>query len=150
MKKLLIIIVLVLGLVLGNSSWVLAGDVYTEIVDYGIYTHGKDWKMAKTTTNIPMKLGTRFGVLFNLKGKPEGTKVKLRNITIYPKQGLTNPKTGKTYHKNEFYFTYTIGGINGHLHGFDEPLEMVSGQWIFQIWDGNNKILEKTFTTYKP
>ncbi|MBW1815482.1 MAG: DUF3859 domain-containing protein [Deltaproteobacteria bacterium] len=149
MLKLFISIVLVLGLVLGSSSWVLSGDVYAEIVDYGIYTaevektakeegaavevrhEAKDWKMVKTTTNIPMKLGTRFGVLFNLKGKPEGTKIKLRNITIYPKQGLTNPKTGKTYHKNEFYFTYTIGGINGHLHGFDEPLEMVSGHFRY-------------------
>ncbi len=150
MLKIFISVVLVLGFVFGSSSWVLSGDVYTEIVDYGIYKHGKDWKMEKPTTTIPMKLGTRFGVLFNLKGKPEGTKVKLRTITIYPKQGLTNPKTGKTYHKNEFYFTYTIGGINGHLHGFDEPSEMVSGQWTFQIWDGNTKILEKAFTTYKP
>ncbi|MBW2179784.1 MAG: DUF3859 domain-containing protein [Promethearchaeota archaeon] len=150
MKKLCLCIVLALGLLLGNSSVVFSGDVYTEITDYGIYTHGKDWKMVKTTTNIPMKLGTRFGVLFNLKGKPEGTKVRLRTVIIYPKQGMTNPKTGKTYHKSEFYFTYTTGGINGHLNGFFEPCEMVSGQWTFQVWDGDNKILEKTFKAYKP
>jgi hypothetical protein len=168
LEKWSISILLILGLVLGSSSWALSGDLYTEIVDYGIYTtevektvkeegtavgvrhEAKDWKMVKTTTNIPMKLGTRFGVLFNLKGKPKGTKFKLRTTTIYPKQGLTNPKTGKTYHKNEYYCTYTTGSISAHLNGFDDPCEMVSGKWTFQLWDGDNKILDKTFTTYKP
>jgi hypothetical protein len=151
MRKISINIVLVLGLFLGSSSVVFAGDVYTEIVDYGIYTREvKDLKMVKTTTNIPMKIGTRFGVLFNLKGKPKGTNVKLRTTTIYPKQGLTNPINGKTYHKNEYYCTYTTGSISAHLNGFDEPCEMVSGKWTFQVWDGDNKILEKAFTTYKP
>jgi len=168
MLKIFIGIALALGLVLGSPNWAVSDCVYSEIVDYGIFTTGlekavkvkenaagirneaKDWKMVKTTTNIPMRLGTRFGVLFRLKGKAEGTRIQLRTVTIYPKQGLKNPINGKTYHKNEFYFTYTVGEINAHLHAFDEPLEMVSGLWTFQIWDGDNKILEKTLTTYKP
>jgi len=79
MLKFFIRIVLVSGLVFGNSSLAFSGDVYAEIVDYGIYTakKAKAWKMAKTTTKIPMKVGTRFGVLFNLKGRPKGTRIRV-------------------------------------------------------------------------
>lgn len=155
-------------MVLGCSSGVLEGDLYTEITGYGIYTSEvvktfkdesitsgewhktKNSKMIKTTTKIPMKLGTVFGVFYNLKGKPEGTEVKLRRVTTFPKQGLNNPKTGKTNYKDEFYLNKIIMNNSMTGYGFDNEWEMVPGTWTLQLWDGDNKILEQSFTVYKP
>jgi uncharacterized protein VirK/YbjX len=35
-------------------------------------------------------------------------------------------------------------------YGFHEDYEMVEGDWTFQIWHKDNKLVEQTFTTYRP
>ena len=35
-------------------------------------------------------------------------------------------------------------------YGFDEAYEMVEGDWVFQIWHQDKKLIEQRFTTYWP
>ena len=35
-------------------------------------------------------------------------------------------------------------------YAFNEDYEMVEGDWVFQIWHDEKKLIEQTFTTYWP
>jgi hypothetical protein len=35
-------------------------------------------------------------------------------------------------------------------YGLDEDYEMVEGDWVFEIWHHDKKLVEQKFTTYRP
>jgi Domain of unknown function (DUF3859) len=116
----------------------------------GVVTPATDRELLRSTTTVPAKLGTSFGVRFNVIGKPRGTKTKITFITTYPAQGLRNPDTGKTAYRSEFEWEIEIGKRDGRTYTFDNAWEVVPGEWALEFWYQGRKLGGQTFTVAAP
>ena len=137
-----------------------------DVVDYGIYTadvissqrdaqgilqsSSENVRHTKTTRTIPAQLGLRFGFRFAVVGAPNGAKVQLRKVTIYPANGLQNPISGKHISRSEATVTTTVGETQYTAYKFDDPWELAIGVWTIEIWYGDRKLTSQTFTVVKP
>ncbi len=123
--------------------------VPTPGVATGRLTTAKNFKLQQKADTIVARLGTSFGIRFQTVGAPAGKAVKLTWITRFPADGLRDPKNG-VFHYNEFTRVHTIGEDSHRTYSFDEPWEMVPGEWTFEFWDGPKKIGEKRFQVILP
>jgi hypothetical protein len=133
-----------------------------EIVSYGIYTldvtqseraasgllHNTftNIRHAATTTTIPARQGVNFGFKFHVTGWPTGQTVEFRKVALFPAPGLKSPTSAEPMRKDEVKLTETIGETSYTGYTFDDPWELVPGEWTFQLWSGNRELAEKTFT----
>ena len=137
------------------------------ILRYGIFSPvrgGKVIKSEQTTTGkalsnlvmtfireteqIPIKKDRLLAYQYRLSNIPVKGYVELRRVLKHP--AFTRPDgtvtTGSDYtikkkvERNEV-FAYDVYGLN-------EPYEMVAGEWMFQIWYQDRKLVEQKFTTY--
>jgi hypothetical protein len=133
-----------------------------DVRDYGIYTADKtasatnDMGLAHNTVNniqyiaststIPAKIGTKFGFRYTISGTPYDGRVSIKQVTIYPPAGVTNPKTGLLF-TNSFSTVYRVG-MPPIFAGYDidAPWEQVPGIWTIQLWIGERKFAEQSFT----
>ena len=119
--------------------------------DYGTSAISKVEKLIKQTDRVPAQIGTTFGFRYQIKGKPKEGRVEFVVKVIIPKPGLTNPKTGKTFHTLTFLKKKVkIDKIHHEFLTFEEKWDLVPGKWEIQIWHEGKKVAEKTFTVYKP
>jgi hypothetical protein len=138
-----------------------------EILDYGIYTGEQNEvildpsaptgsllqgrgvsRLVKQTTKIPARLGTQFGFRFVVHGKKEEGEIKLHTVWLYPE--ITDSKTGKNSRRfDSGCYAKPEDKNAGIMWTFTEPSELVPGEWIFQVYRGGEKILEKKFEVEK-
>ncbi len=97
------------------------------------------------TNEIPGVLGTNFGFEYVLNTSPRGKKMRVRSIIKFPEPGLKTPR-GKVYKESVETKEVVIGPRNLHGYGFDEEWEIVPGEWVFEVWYKNARIIRKTFT----
>jgi hypothetical protein len=73
----------------------------------------------------------------------------LHTVWLYPE--ITDSKTGR---KSKRFDADCHGKPEdrnaGIMWTFTEPSELVSGEWTFQVYRGEEKILEKKFEVEKP
>ena len=137
-----------------------------DILDYGIYavdqqptgrnadgvlqSEVRDIKLAVKTQAVNAVLGTHFGFEYTIVGAPEGAKVSLRSIVIYPPGGIHPP--GKAPVPQYAVNVNRVIGGQSYLHwyAFDDPWELVPGTWTFQLWYGDHKIAEQSFLVVLP
>lgn len=101
-------------------------------------------RLAVATTTIPIQQGVEFGITYRLAGTPDAT-VPVRTTIVFPPPGLMPP--GKpAVRQSDVGQMIKIGATAYRGFSFDEPFEKVPGQWIFQIWSGNRKLAEQSFT----
>ena len=95
------------------------------------------------------RVGVGFGVRFRSFGARDGERAMLRSVWKIPAPGIVNPNDGKTYLESAADFPTTIG--SNHLRGyaFEQPWEIVPGAWTLEIWQGDRKLLEKSFEIKK-
>jgi hypothetical protein len=95
------------------------------------------------------RVGVGFGVRFRSFGARDGERAMLRSVWKIPAPGIVNPNDGKTYLESAADFATTIG--SNHLRGytFEQPWEIVPGTWTLEIWQGDRKLLEKSFEVRK-
>jgi hypothetical protein len=106
-------------------------------------------KLETKTDRVPARLGTIFGFRYQIAGNPLGASVVLRFVTRFPQPGLLPPGArGEPVTVNEYTSPRGIGDIFWRGYGLDEPWELVPGIWTFEIWSGDNKLAEKSFTVY--
>ncbi|HET7085935.1 MAG TPA: DUF3859 domain-containing protein [Rhizomicrobium sp.] len=133
-----------------------------DVTDYGIYTADKTARLVDAsglahhtvnniqyiaeTSTIPAQTGIKFGFRYTIAGTPYDAKVTIKQVTIYPPAGVTSPKTGLLY-TNSFSTTYRIG-MPPIFAGYDidSPWEVVPGVWTIQLWIGDRKLAEQSFT----
>ncbi len=138
-----------------------------EIVGYGIYTArekvrvqpstadapGADGVKGVTfteyTTEIPAVLGTSFGIQYLINSSPKGGGMKVTCVILFPDAGLVDPR-GRIYKKSTETITSRIGRKSLYGYGFDEPWELVPGEWVFQIWHKGARLAQKKFTVLPP
>ena len=137
-----------------------------EIVAYGIYTadlqsskrdsqgikqsFSTNFRRAATTTTIPAQLGVRFGIEYQVAGAPSGKAISLKKIVVFPPAGLRSPAASQQIYRLETTTTANIGERTYTGYRLDDPWELVPGPWTIQLWDGDRKLVEKTFMVAAP
>ncbi len=96
------------------------------------------------------RVGVGFAVRFRPFGEPAGARVALRSVWKIPDPGIRNPNNGNTFRQSVADFTAVIGDLHLRGYEFDEPWEVVPGIWTLEIWQGDRKLLEKSFTIAAP
>ena len=137
------------------------------VIDYGIIS-GKDgktvptpgtatgfmrevtnFKLVRQAETIVAKQGTRFGIRYRLDGVPRNKTLNMKCITRFPAGGVTNPK-GQKVEADEFDCDVKGGEVTWRSYTFDEPWELVAGDWNLEFWYGGKKIGEKRFAVTAP
>ena len=106
--------------------------------------------LLRRTTETTARLGDEFGFRYRIVGAPKGAKVPVKIVTIYPGEGLHNPKTDKMTQREELNVDRQIGRLPYESYSFDHDWEMVPGTWSFEIWYDGKKLAEQKFTVTKP
>ena len=92
------------------------------------------------------RVGLGFGVRFRSSGEPRGARAMLRSVWKIPAPGIHNPTNDNTYRQSVVDFATAIGSVHWRGYGFDQPWEVVPGVWTIEIWQGDRKLLEHSFT----
>jgi len=98
---------------------------------------------------IAGEVGTSFGIEYIVHSRPKGRPMQVTAIILYPEAGLISP-AGDVYHRSEETMYIKPGEENFYGFGFDEPWEIVPGEWTFQIRYKQAIIARKTFTVLEP
>jgi hypothetical protein len=133
-----------------------------EILEYGIFTGGYEYsvvdtnaptgklllggvlKLEKQTTVIPAKLTCQFGFRFVVHGRPDDEPVRLRIVYLFPE--MKDPKTGSRSKRCDFNILVKPEDTSPQmLWNFTDDSELVTGKWRFQVFRGEEMILEKVF-----
>ena len=133
-----------------------------EIVGYGIFTARetarddrrsgpplagdvvKGITFTDYTTTIPAQLGTSFGIQYLINSSPKGASFPVTCVILFPEGGLVNPR-GRVFQDSSEDLTTVIGRKTIYGYGFDEPWELVPGEWVFEIWHKDTRLARKTF-----
>ena len=102
------------------------------------------------SARVPAQLGIRFGFQYRLIGSPPGREARLRGVWRKPEPGITNPVNGNTYRESVRDFSASIGDTQIHGYGFDQPWEIVEGEWILEIWHNERLLASRTFVVKAP
>lgn len=132
----------------------IADNVITQTEDRDDLISGErhlieTWSIKSTTTQIPNKIGTEFGVAYRVNNKTQAATVDIEEVIIFPGDGLVNPSTGMRATADaevieidpavDQYFSYTL----------DYPWEAKPGTWIFQVKSDGEVLIEKSFMLSK-
>ncbi|RFB78827.1 DUF3859 domain-containing protein [Methylovirgula sp. 4M-Z18] len=112
--------------------------------EHGFTEPVADFHLTESTTNVPACLGMTFGFQYAVIGKPIGTSLPLHSVTI-PPQDMHDPQVAKPIHTVTSDSTGLIGGQGFSAYTFDYAWELVPGIWTFQLWYGEQEILEEKF-----
>ena len=103
-------------------------------------------RFLRRTPQDSARVGVSFGVRFRTIGHPQNARVGLRSVWKIPAPGIKNPKSGNVYRQSVVNFTTTMGTAHLRGYSFEQPWEVVPGVWTLQIWQGDRKLLERSFT----
>ncbi|MDD5141414.1 MAG: DUF3859 domain-containing protein [Verrucomicrobiales bacterium] len=101
-----------------------------------------DFKLLMSTTNVPARIGIRFGFRYEILGTPASAPIVLTMVGKHPP--IKNSTTGKmettdTYQLNSWIGkTYTSNSL-------DQKSDCVPGQWSFEVWHEGKKLCEQSF-----
>ena len=131
--------------------------------EYGIYTvdreiQGRDalginkaaasnLRHAATLRTIPAQIGTTFGFRYEVMGKPHAAPVELRQVVIFPSPGLTPSfsSSPRSIIRDEFLLQTRIGETSYAFYTLEDAFELVPGNWVFEIWQGNRRLAMQVF-----
>ena len=100
-------------------------------------------------TPWPAEQGINFGFQYSVNSTPKGKPIRIRSIIRFPEPGLVSPR-GKVYKESVEHKEVKIGHRSLHGYGFDEPWEIVLGEWVFEVWYNKARLIRKTFTIELP
>ena len=106
------------------------------------------------TDRVPLVKDTYFGYQFRLTNLPPEAMIKpvmeLRKVLIHPEMTLPDGSTTTGYDRpfKVKLEAQAATGFDGY--GFHEDYELVEGDWIFQIWYQDQKLIERKFVSVPP
>lgn len=109
------------------------------------------FSLVEQTDRIPARMGIRFEIDYTIYGLPANQTVGFSKVVSHPPMTPPGGAEKRGYKIEDNWQTSPNGtakGITGY--GFDHDYEMVPGEWKFELWYANQKLLEKTFTVYRP
>jgi len=108
-------------------------------------------QLVKSTQRIPLIKGAQMYLQYRIwPFQDQQAYVDLRRVLKHPAMTLPD---GSVTSGSDFMVKRKVS--SNHVivytgYGFDEDYEMVAGDWTFEIWYRNEKLIEQTFTTYWP
>ena len=99
--------------------------------------------LVQATTNVPARIGTRFGFRYTIHGTPSNAPIVLKMVGEHPP--YKNPKTGKTETRDE-YELQSWAGQTYTSYLFEEEWELIPGKFKFEVWHRDKKLCEQSFT----
>jgi hypothetical protein len=100
------------------------------------------FKLIQSTTNVPAKIGTRFGFRYRIKGSPTNAPIVLTMVGEHPP--YKNPKTGKSQARDEYQLESWIGETyTSYL--LENEWELIPGPFKFEVWHQGKKLCEQAF-----
>jgi len=106
------------------------------------------------TDRIPLVKDTYFGYQYRLFNLPPAALVKpameLRKVLIHPKMTLPDGTTTTGWDRTfkGRVEVEQVMGFDGYV--FNEDYELVEGDWIFQLWYKDQKLIERKFRAVRP
>ena len=77
----------------------------------GVASGTNEWldsfTLVQATTNVPARIGTRFGFRYTIRGTPSNAPIVLKMVGEHPP--YKNPQTGKTQTRDEYELQSWIG-----------------------------------------
>ncbi len=119
-----------------------------DIVEAGLYEAGpaNSLQFRTAETNIPGQVGVKFGFRYVLRGPNSALPVRMTVVTRLPQRGgQLDPKTGQRRFRIDEQVLGRVGGETLSGYSFDEPWEIVPGDWLFEVWIGERKMAEQRF-----
>ena len=106
--------------------------------------------IGNNTERVPLRKGVRFGYRYWLKVPPDQKRPNLKRVLIHPEMTLPD---GSTVNRSER--TINKRATHGIVTAIDayalsEDYELVEGEWIFQLWYNEHKLVEQKFIAYTP
>jgi len=104
----------------------------------------------RTVERIPLVRNKYMAYQYRLSNLPGKGRVKLRRVLTHPEFKLPD---GRRSSGSDFMITKKLdrGEVIAYdAYALNEDYEMIEGEWVFQIWYKNKKLLEQTFATYQP
>ena len=109
----------------------------------GVKLQGIDeFKLLRSTTNVPARIGTRFGFRYEILGTPTNVPITLTMIGKHPP--IKNSTTGKIETKETYHLKSWIGRTYTS-NSFEDESDLVPGQWTFEVWYEGSKLCEQSF-----
>jgi hypothetical protein len=108
-------------------------------------------QLVRSTERIPLIKGLQMHLQFRLWYFPDQPAfIDLRRTLKHPAMNLPDGSisTGSDYMMKAKVSVNQVIAYTGY--GLDEDYEMVEGDWVFEIWYKDKKMIEQTFTTYWP
>jgi len=105
------------------------------------------------TDRIPLVKETYFGYQYRLFNLPPevlvGPAMKLRKVLIHPEMTLPDGSTTTGWDRpfKGRVETQQVMGFDGYA--FNEDYELVEGDWIFQLWYKDKKLIERKFISVR-
>jgi tetratricopeptide (TPR) repeat protein len=98
--------------------------------------------LVEATTNVPARIGTRFGLRYTIHGAPLNAPIDLTMVGEHPP--YRNPKTGKTQARDVYGLQSWIGETyTSYL--LSEEWELIPGKFRFEVWHEGKKLCEQSF-----
>jgi hypothetical protein len=108
-------------------------------------------EMVKSTERIPLIKGAQMYMQYRIWYFPDiPAYVDLRRVLKHPPMNLPDGSvsTGSDYMIKGRVSVNQVIGFTGY--GLDEDYELVEGDWVFEIWYKDKKLIEQKFATYRP
>ena len=108
----------------------------------------EDANFTDITDQIPAELGGEFGMRYVVHG-PEHQSTRVKAVIHFPGDGIV-VHGGQRYRKSteRFNIKYNRPALYGY--GFDEPGEMVPGEWKFEIYSRGRLVVRCSFHVTLP
>ena len=111
-------------------------------------------ELSEQTDRIPLVKGTYFAYRYRILNLPKDVAkrpaVELRKVLVHPEMTLPDGSTA-TGSDRTFKGRTSVGQVIGFDgYAFNEDYELVEGEWTFQIWFQDQKLVEQIFTMYWP
>jgi hypothetical protein len=99
--------------------------------------------LVRARTNVPVRVGTRFGFRYTIHGMPSNAPIVLKMVGEHPP--LKDPKTGKVRRRDEYELQSWVGQTYTS-YSFDNEWQAIPGRWKFEVWHKGKKLCEQAFT----
>jgi hypothetical protein len=108
---------------------------------------GEEVHFIKQTDRIPARLGTSFGIRFQLTGIPD-QEFELQKIVKHPPM-----KNSRGQMETQYFVTKRLFPKAGYVlategYSFDHAEELAPGIWTFEIWYHGQKLVSQSFEVY--
>jgi len=115
----------------------------------GYVRTGGEVQLESQTNEIPLKLHQLFGFKFRIEGFEGKDAVQLKLVVKHPVITRPNGSTSKGY-SYSVLLDVKNGVINNQSgYSIDHDYEMVEGDWTFEYWYQDQKLLSHSFKTVK-